>query len=239
MNTIFKKSLKYFLFIVGYKVQKIPGRRGRLPDITSIYNINVIFDVGANQGQYAKEIRDDGYKGQIISFEPQHSVHSILLHNSKFDENWSVHPPVALGSSQVCRDMYISDNSVSSSLLEITKIHTAAEKSSEVIATETVQITMLDDLYQHYINDASIIMLKLDVQGYELEVLRGSLALLTRCTLIKLELSTKILYTGQPLYYQIDEFLRGMNYSLIDLVPGFRNECGIMLQYDAVYARNF
>jgi len=238
MHNMVKSLLKYLLARAGYKIHKIPGRLGSVPDPTLIYKVDVIFDVGANEGQYAKEVRSIGYKGKIVSFEPQRLAHKLLMKNSRKDDNWVVHPPVALGSKRVIRDMYISKNSVSSSLYKITNVHTDAAESSETMTHETVQINMIDELYNNYIDKDSIVMLKIDVQGYELEVLRGSLSFLSRCRLIKLELSTKNLYEHQPLYFEIDKFLRENQYSLVDLVPGFRDKTGILLQYDAVYARN-
>ena len=60
-------------------------------------DINLIFDVGANEGQFAKKIIENGYKGKIISFEPLNDPYEkLVLKSSKF-ENWKV-GKLSLGS---------------------------------------------------------------------------------------------------------------------------------------------
>ncbi len=64
---------------------------GTNPEVALLSNhgINVIFDVGANIGQYAMRTRALGYKGKIVSFEPVSSVFSKLSKNAKNDPLWT------------------------------------------------------------------------------------------------------------------------------------------------------
>jgi FkbM family methyltransferase len=56
------------------------------------YQINLILDVGANDGQFAREMRELGYNGRIASFEPMASCIATLQKLAEADPLWSVHP---------------------------------------------------------------------------------------------------------------------------------------------------
>ena len=81
--------------------------------------------------------------------------------------------------------------------------------------------------------------LKIDTQGYELEVLKGASRLLEKVKLISVELSLAELYERQAPYYCIDEYLRSHGFKLIDLYPGFKNlDTGEVLECDAIYTKS-
>jgi len=61
------------------------------------YGVDCVFDVGANTGQYAEGLRNLGYKGRIISFEPLSAAHALLIENSRDDPEWVVAPPHGFG----------------------------------------------------------------------------------------------------------------------------------------------
>lgn len=233
-----RKLAKKFLSFLGYKLSKLPGRLGTAPPLFKTFGIDTVFDVGANIGQYARSLRQDGYDGRIISFEAVPEVHDILRENAVLDENWFVGENVALSDSEGTAVFYRSFNSVSSSLLIPTSESTQACDQSGICEKLSVPTTCFDRLFESHTTSENKVMLKIDVQGAEMKVLVGSLKSLSRITLIQLEMNIPGVYEGQATYFEVDQFLRQHCFTLVDVLPGFRNQVnGRLLQYDAVYAQ--
>ena len=87
---------------------------------------DVILDVGANTGQFAKNLRASGYHGHIISFEPLSSAHAILASAATSDSLWDVAERCAVGASDSWTTINIAGNSYSSSLLPMLDLHREA-----------------------------------------------------------------------------------------------------------------
>ena len=78
--------------------------------------------------------------------------------------------------------------------------------------------------------------LKIDTQGSELQVLKGAEKLFKLSRLVQFETSTDPNYQEQPYYFELDDYMRGFGFKLIDLEPGYRNTTnGKMLEFDAIY----
>ena len=175
---------------LGYETSKI-NKEGthfnRIIKLVDLIGIDLVIDVGANKGQFAQKIRQIGYKQKIISFEPLKEVYSELISNSLNDNNWEIYPMVAVGDSNSKIRINVSENLASSSVLEIQNEHIIAEKSSRYIKSYKVDQVRLDDL--NFKTGFSSIFLKIDVQGYEFNVLRGAEDLLKKIALLKIEIS--------------------------------------------------
>src|SRR5262245_44652057 len=74
------------------------------------HQIDLLFDVGANIGQYALATREAGFKGKIVSFEPLSEAYDILVENSRNDPNWKIHERCAVGSVIGKAEINISKN---------------------------------------------------------------------------------------------------------------------------------
>lgn len=205
----------------------------------SIYQsrgIERIIDIGANTGQFAQLMRKLGYSGRIQSFEPMKFEYNQLLKNSRRDNNWEVFN-FGLGEFNEDVEINVSQNSYSSSLLELTDIQLQGDSASIKIKTEPIRLV---NFQTHFKNDrfSDRVALKLDVQGYELVILKSIEDILSSFVLIQLEVSLKELYQGESLYFTIDEFLRNNKFELVSVEPGFYNrQTGEMLQSDFIYAR--
>lgn len=201
--------------------------------------LDLIFDVGANSGQYGTRLRRLGYTGTIVSFEPLSAAHNILIANSDNDEKWIVHSKIALGSKRGKSRIQVSSNSVSSSLLSMSQLHEDAEPDSLTESSEIVTIDTLDHVGPQYIKGHKCVGLKLDVQGFEMEVLRGASSIISKIGFIQLEMSLTELYQGQAMYYELDQHLRELGFELWGILPGFRDaRNGRLLQFDGLYLRN-
>ena len=141
--------------------------------------VDVLIDVGANQGQFARRFRDRGFTGRIVSFGTHgRQAFNRLASEASSDRRWTVRR-VALGDHPSTAELHVTANSVSSSLLPIGALHLLAEPASRHVRTETVQVSTLDNEMAEEL-PRSRFWLKVDVQGYEKVVLRGAPAVLAR-----------------------------------------------------------
>jgi len=210
----------------------------QLKAMLDIHKINLVFDVGANIGQFGKTIRDNGFQGRIISFEPLSSAYRQLLKISHNDALWEVAPRAAIGNENGSIEINISFNSQSSSILGILDNHLNAAPKSQFIGNEIVPIYRLDTLGMKYLTVDSILFLKVDTQGYEDRVLKGSFGILDRIKGFQLELSLVHLYEGQLLFDELIEQIKELGFELWSISPVFVDPItGRLLQVDATFFR--
>ena len=194
-------DLKFYYRKIINKYSKYPiiySNGFNLQKILKHFKINVVIDVGAYTGTYALSLRRFGYLGKIISFEPISNSHEKLLDVSRNDSNWIVHKKIALGEKKSLKYMYISKKADSSSFFKISKEHIKLEPDSKVIKKEKVFTDRLDNIINVYKNyNLSNSLLKIDTQGYEYEILKGSKKFLNKIKLVQIELSLIELYKGQ------------------------------------------
>ncbi|MFY7886822.1 MAG: FkbM family methyltransferase, partial [Dolichospermum sp.] len=96
-----KKTIKKLARSLGvdlkrYNVQT--SEAAKMQRLLAYHNIDLVFDVGANIGQYAKLLRELGYSGRIVSFEPLSSAYSQLKAVSEKDPLWEIAPQTAIGN---------------------------------------------------------------------------------------------------------------------------------------------
>lgn len=232
MNIFVKEFVKNAFSFFGFNVT--PCRKNVLIE----KKIDVLFDVGANAGQYAQDARRQGYKGQIISFEPLPEAHKKLIKNSKKDPLWIVHGRIALGSKRGSGIINVSENSYSSSFLNITQKLLSNTPDTRYVKKINVEITTLDSVFNSYVKKSNKVFLKIDTQGFESEVLKGSDKNLRNLSGIQLELSTESLYQKQKTYEYFLTFLRKYNFHLWSIIPGYWNtKTGQMLQFDGIFIK--
>jgi hypothetical protein len=111
MKKIIKKIARNFGFDI---TRYCPSNTAivQLVNTLKMTDINVVFDIGANEGQFAREIRQHGYRGKIISFEPLTSARKNLIIFSERDPDWQVHEQSAIGDQDGQIEIHIAGNSV-------------------------------------------------------------------------------------------------------------------------------
>ena len=203
------------------------------------YKIDLVFDIGANKGQYATGIIDAGYANKIVSFEPLSSVYKIIKKESENYTNWTVAPQCAIGSKNEQIEINISENSVSSTLLNMLDEHYQGAPDSKIIGKEKVQVYPLDEIAEQYCNNTKNIFLKIDVQGFEQEVLKGAQNIINKAKGIEMEISIVPLYENQNwLLPQVLDFMSQNGFELNSIVPAFtNNETGVVLQCNGIFFR--
>jgi FkbM family methyltransferase len=202
-------------------------------------NIDLVVDVGANEGQFVALVRRRGYSGRIISFEPLEAAFKKLTIRFSSDSNWAG-VQTALGENSETLTMEVAGNQLmSSSLLSMLPNHVEAEPTSAIFRTERVSVRRLDESLPPLLNGAERLFLKLDTQGFEDHVLKGATGILEKVMLLELELSLVPLYGGQTLMPDMMNMVAKLGFTPVSLDRGFAdNQRGKLLQVDGLFVRN-
>lgn len=243
MKKVLKTGLKRLLRRFGYSISKrhfLSDPFLQLERLVELRSIVDVIDVGANEGQFATRfLKIPAFNGQIISFEPEEAAHQNLVKNADKVAHWRVGDRVAIGDETGEIELNVSDNSVSSSVLKVNDIHVESAPKSKIVGTQKVRIARLDDEIGVFGSSMRNIYLKVDVQGFELEVLRGANALLKKTLVVQLEVSLVSLYDDQAEWTEIHQYMKGNNFLLWGIQNGFHDKnTGQQLQVDLIYVRN-
>lgn len=215
--------------------------RCRFPSVLDQMNIDMVLDVGANDGGFASELLAGGYKGRILSFEPLPNAWEKLRARSSATApgRWQVADRLALSDCRGTVEFHEAGNSVSSSILPMLAEHEEAAPGSATVAKVEVPTDTLDAVLEAWGLMATKMHLKLDVQGAEHLVFAGAASALDGpIHSLQVEMSTASLYDGQCLYHELDAWLRARNFEMWDIIPGFRDPSTYrMLQFDGFYVK--
>jgi len=178
------------------------------------FKIATVVDVGARYGEFGRFLRSNGYRGRIVSFEPVGSNFDVLNAVVAADSKWAAHQ-LALSDSSGVRIINVARQSSASSFLAPSPAsikNFGAE--SEVSYTEEVSTRTLMDVWSDTVGSpATECFLKIDTQGWDLNVLRGAGTIVDSLPALQIEA------TFQPLYEGVPTFVDSMN-SVLD--RGFR-----------------
>jgi FkbM family methyltransferase len=236
-----KRDIRGLLRALGYDVVRYEpashpiARRGLL---VRHYAIDTVLDVGANEGQFAEELRNEvRFGGRICSFEPLSTAFARLQARAARDPSWDVFR-VALGDEPGTATLNVAGNSQSSSLLAMLPEHVAAAPASSYVGTEEVTVDVLDAVFDDLCAPGHRVLLKIDTQGYEGRVLAGARDSLTRIQLVQLEMPLRPLYAGELSFVELHQRMREDGFRLVALEPTFCDpRTGELLQVDGVFDR--
>jgi FkbM family methyltransferase len=167
------------------------------------YNMDVkgIIHVGAHYGEEISEYIENGIQ-DIVLFEPLSECFDVLAQKvMTLNANIEGHQ-VALGSAPGTATMYLSDNEKQSSSILKPKVHLTHHPHVKFNGTEEVEVDLLDNFDTKDYN-----FLNMDVQGYELEVLKGATETLKRVDYVYCEVNRDEVYEGNAYVEELDEFL--------------------------------
>ena len=226
---------------LGLDIVRFPGHDPILNTVKLLnhYRVDCVVDVGANTGGFALPLREAGYRGRIISFEPLSKPFAALRRYVDRDTKWDAYQ-CAVGAAKERVTINISGNAgLSSSVLPMLDSHTAAAPQSRYVGSETVDQDRLDSLLPKFgVTSSGRVFLKIDVQGYEAAVLDGASDLLASSTVVgmQLELSLTPLYEGAMTYREGLARADALGMNLMGISPVFTNpDSGRLLQFDAVF----
>lgn len=195
-------------------------------------NVSNVIDVGANVGQFGLDIRRHGFKGQIVSYEPVNETFGLLTQTTRRHQPWKA-IQLGLGAAESERTINISGNDgLSSSLLEMGSLHLENFPDSATVSRQNISISTIDNQLVVLGLRPQEIMLKLDVQGFEAEVLKGASQSISKIPLCYLEVSITPLYEGEVLLLPILIELSKYGHEVIDVFRGIKASNGHLLQLD-------
>ncbi len=237
MNLLQNLARRFGYDLVPRKKKKVPS--AQLVAMLKHHEIDIVLDVGANVGQYGQRLRDWGYEGRIVSFEPLQSAHEQLLARSLSDPAWEVAPRMAIGDHDGEIDIQVSAETDMSSILPQNDLLQEISPTSAIQTTERVPIHRLDTIAKNHVNVEHRVFMKVDTQGFEPQVLDGSEALLPGLVGVQLEMSLVPLYQGECDYLAMIERLAAAGFTLHLVLPGyFERKLARMVEVDGVFVRD-
>lgn len=201
--------------------------------------IKTILDIGANKGQFARLAREVFKDAAIFSFEPLPDCFAELRAALPGDTNFFPFEN-AIGSKDDTLEFFRSFHTPSSSFLKMEELHkeafpeSADGQSSEPIK---VQVKTLDSALGER-TLAKNILVKIDVQGYELEAIAGAERVLAEAKVVILEMSFQKLYENQPLFHDVYQRMYNLGFrfrgSLAQMLHPVTDD---IVQTDAIFVR--
>lgn len=194
----------------------------------------VIFDIGGGQGTTLCLFLEQ-LPGSIVHlFEPLTSNFKLIEKQFGNKSNVTLHR-LAAGDSNEKRTIHIADRVTSSSLHTLNpQAHEADSYLAQALkpsGQEEINVVRLDSFLEKY---EHIHLLKLDVQGFELNVLEGCGEDLKRVKYVLLEVSNHHGYKEAALYYDLDAYLRDKGFQVADIFPGIKSN-GFLKEWDCIY----
>jgi FkbM family methyltransferase len=183
-----RKQLRRLIRRTGYDVHRC---RPNLGQFLNSRDIDLFLDVGANIGQTGLQLREMGYRGRIVSFEPVRGAFDQLMRVAERDGNWAAYN-FALGAQQMHRSINVSENTVFSSILHQTGEACRFDPSARVRCAEVIDVRRLDDIYEQF--RGRRVFLKIVTQGFEREVIEGAQQVLKEIVGVELILPIVQLY---------------------------------------------
>ena len=201
---------------LGLRIQPSPERRLATVrrEIIRKTEVSLVYDVGANRGQWAKSIRKDGYDYELISFEPS-DTYVFLKKLAESDNEW-ICENLALSNVEGEVNLFSASNeNLSTSILEPLEILNQGFEINFLSGKKALATTL--DLYRGE-KELRKFYLKLDVQGAEALVLEGAKSSLKDCVAIEFESSLLRLYRDESNHYDLAMHLISQNFSPVQIV---------------------
>lgn len=237
-----KQFLRAILNKCGFDLIKTKNNHGsfneHLSNVLSAKNIECILDVGANSGQYGKSLRELGYTGYIVSFEPVRAVFEQLKVNSQNDPKWFCYN-LALGDKNEEKVLNVYSSTVFSSFLKANDYSKNIWNSLNTVTPETVKVCRLEDVWGDLIGKLGCKnhMLKLDTQGFDQFVFDGARSCLKDIEVLQSELSLISVYENMGRAYDILQEFHECNYFISGMYPINRDASMAVIEYDCVLVK--
>jgi FkbM family methyltransferase len=206
-----------------FNIKKHASLDSHLANLIKFYDIDVIIDVGANVGQFAKGMRKNGFKGEIFSFEPVQSTFDQLKSSADGDNKWHVYK-LALGDKKEKVTINVSRSSDLSSILNPSDFGVKKYPKISSSYQEEIEVDLLDSFIHENNLSNNNILLKMDTQGYDLNVFRGGANIIRNVRCILSEISLIPIYDFMPAYKDVLTEYESKNFTVSGIYPVSRNK---------------
>jgi FkbM family methyltransferase len=164
-------------------------------------SFSTVIDVGANEGQFVAEFREFFPEAIFYSFEPLPSCFSVLTKQSGGDRRWQCFN-TALGCANKRAEFYFHQNHPSSSsflpdTIRGQSLYPETQEQS-IVTVDCVTLDSWADSHPNVLKPP--VLLKMDVQGYESQVLHGAKQTLNAVDAVITEVIVESLYKGQSTF---------------------------------------
>ena len=227
------------LIVHPSEIHQLPERHC-LQQMFDLFGVDAVFDVGANEGQYATQLRRDvGYKGAIVSFEPIPEVAERLCAKAADDPLWFV-APLALAQEAGPATFNVMAASTFSSLKKPAPDQPNVLEGQNVVERE-IQVmcsTVAAELpkWRERLG-FSRPFLKMDTQGSDLAVVEGAGDAIRSFVGLQSELSVLHLYEGTRGFADVLEIYANLGFRLSALVPCSRGHFPDLHEVDCIMYR--
>jgi FkbM family methyltransferase len=240
---VLKRLIQRATRVVGLHVGRYPPVDSLAYHLKTVFReleIDCVLDVGAHEGEFAGSLRDLGYTGQILSFEPVRASFDALTRARGLDRGWRGHN-VALGAEDGELEMNIYRGSVFNSFLKPTDEGTARFRGdTEVVRVEKVPVRRLESVIDEVLAERpeARLFLKVDTQGYDLQVVRGAGRRLDKIRALQTELAARSTYAGMPSLPEALRELNALGFELTGMFPVARELDHLrLIELDCVMCR--
>jgi len=202
------------------------------------YEVNCVFDVGANAGQYGRRLRSLGYTGRIVSFEPTDEAFAKLEKAAENDPEWWVYP-FALGREESSQSMHVGWATMNS-LLPASDYGKDRYRRFARDRTEEIEIRRLDAVLDEALAGLTDPRpyLKMDTQGYDLEVFAGAGDRIKEFVGLQSEVAVLRLYEGSPPMSEAIAAYEDHGFGITGMYPVTREDTtGRVVEFDCVMMR--
>ncbi|MDI9311580.1 MAG: FkbM family methyltransferase [Limnohabitans sp.] len=238
MIKILKAIIQRIFLTLGFKVVKAKDADeiDKFATWLSSFNFATVIDIGANEGQFAHKIRKLLPQVYIHSFEPIPQVFDSLQLLSQQDSRFSAYN-TALGNSSGSIEIILNESTAASSILKMTEDAQAHFSFLKEDNNIEISIARLDD-FKFDTEIQKPYLVKIDVQGFELEVLKGGVDFIRDAELVIIEVSFKYLYKEQVLFDEIYNNITALGFrytgSIEQLISPNLHE---IIQADAIFVK--
>lgn len=205
--------------------------------LLSRMSINCFIDVGASIGAYSEHLRLMGYDEHLLSFEPVPETYRILSGRAEGDPLWQTFN-LALGRRSGVQDFNVITSKDTSTGFS-SFLQPRFEGTNQASRITQVKVERLDDVLDNVLEGIREprIFLKMDTQGYDMEVIGGIEKHLSKVVGLQSEISVTPIYDGMPHYTQSLEHYESLGFSLMKLIVVNTTKYDSILEYDCVMAR--
>jgi FkbM family methyltransferase len=220
---------------MGYEVRQYTPLRSLTAARERLDGVDVVVDVGANAGQYGTMLREEGFAGRLVSLEPVAEAFAELTGLASADGAWEA---VCVAASDVDGEITLNVTGDSRSSSVLSRNERFADKAGWAPKdSRRIAARRLDGLLDGLLHPRERAFLKLDVQGYERQVLDGAGAALGRFEALEVELSVTPLYEGQTGLVDMLPLLAEHGFRPVSLEPILLDDDGLLMELDGLFAR--